>query len=229
MSGIEFKKYVVLIGNYGSGKTELALNIAADAAKQGNESVLIDMDIVNPYFRSSSKKEELEGLGIRVIHPGYANSMTEVISLPPEIYAPFDAPPDRAVFDVGGDATGASALGMLKEKFATVQEDIEFLFVINPARPLQKDAGSIIAIMDEIEQAGSVKITGLVNNANLARDTDMEMIIEAENLVDQISGLTGLPVRFTVVREDLVHLYTGRHGVYPLHIYMRPEWLDAFY
>lgn len=229
MQKIAFKRYVVLIGNYGSGKTELALNIAADAAKQGEQTMLIDMDIVNPYFRSSSKKEQMQGLGIRVIHPSYANSMTEVISLPAEMYAPFDAPPDLAVFDVGGDATGASALGILKDKFAAVQGETEFLFVINPGRPLQKDAASIIALMEEIEHAGSVKITGLINNANLARETTMDMVLEAEAVVEEVSRLTGLPIRFTAVREDIAEAYTGKYPLYPLHVYMRPEWLDALY
>ena len=43
---------VVLAGNYGSGKTELSLNLALKAAKTAS-TVLVDMDIVNPYFRAA--------------------------------------------------------------------------------------------------------------------------------------------------------------------------------
>ena len=112
-----FKRYTVLIGNFGSGKTELALNLAMQAAAQGS-TMLVDMDIINPYFKSSSKQEMLEAAGVRVVKPDYANTTMDVPTLPAEIYAPFDTRPDRAVFDIGGDPVGAAVLGLLREHFA---------------------------------------------------------------------------------------------------------------
>ena len=92
----EFKRYTVLIGNFGSGKTELALNMALQAAEQGT-AMLVDMDIINPYFKSSSKQELLEAAGVRVIKPEFANTTMDVPTLPAEIYVPFDTKPDHAV------------------------------------------------------------------------------------------------------------------------------------
>ena len=53
-------KYIILIGNYGSGKTEIALNIAIRAAARGEHTQVIDLDKVNDYFRMSDRVELLE-------------------------------------------------------------------------------------------------------------------------------------------------------------------------
>ena len=47
-------RYIILIGNYGSGKTEIALNIAIRAAARGERTQVIDLDKVNDYFRMST-------------------------------------------------------------------------------------------------------------------------------------------------------------------------------
>lgn len=219
-----FKRYTVLIGNFGSGKTELALNLAMQAA-QGS-TMLVDMDIINPYFKSSSKQEMLEAAGVRVVKPDYANTTMDVPTLPAEIYAPFDTRPDRAVFDIGGDPVGAAVLGLLREHFAKNAAESEFLFVVNPARPMQEDADAILSLLREIEGRAGICITGLVSNANLARETDMEVVRAGEAVTEELSRRTGLPVKFVALMESLAEAYTGEHTVLPITLYMRPAWLD---
>lgn len=220
-----FKRYTVLIGNFGSGKTELALNLAMQAAAQGS-TMLVDMDIINPYFKSSSKQEMLEAAGVRVVKPDYANTTMDVPTLPAEIYAPFDTRPDRAVFDIGGDPVGAAVLGLLREHFAKNAAESEFLFVVNPARPMQEDADAILSLLREIEGRAGICITGLVSNANLARETDMEVVRAGEAVTEELSRRTGLPVKFVALMESLAEAYTGEHTVFPITLYMRPAWLD---
>ncbi len=223
---IRFKQYVVLTGNFGSGKTEISLNIALREAAMGKKTILVDMDTINPYFRSSGKQDLLEGRGIRVIRPVFANTMVGVPILPGEIYAPFDVPPDIAVFDVGGDPVGAAALGMLQERFRENRGNAEFLFVINGARPMQEDAEQIAALMREIEKSGSFRVTGIVNNTNLSAETDMGLIWEGERLAQSVCEKTSIPPKFIALREDLAPRYAGKWPIFPLRVYMRPEWLD---
>lgn len=118
---MKLKKFIIIAGNYGSGKTEISLNLALAAAREGKRTMLLDMDIVNPYFRSSVKEEELEAEGIRVVKPCFANTTVDVPSLPAEIYSPFDLPLDRAIFDAGGDPVGASALGQNNDNAKPLQ------------------------------------------------------------------------------------------------------------
>ena len=109
MNDLFSTKYVVLTGNYGSGKTELALNLALHSRRLG-ATTLVDLDIVNPYFRSGEKAEELRQAGVRVLMPTFAMSTVDVPALPPEIQSVFETPCDRVIFDVGGDDTGASGM-----------------------------------------------------------------------------------------------------------------------
>lgn len=223
------KKYVILYGNYGSGKTELSLNLALRSAEAGERVTLLDMDIVNPYFRSSEKRAMLEDKGISVIAPVFANTTVDVPSLPAAIYTPFDAGAsiDHAFFDAGGDPVGAAALGILKEHFDAVADDCEALYVINTARPLQESAEDIIEMMRQIERISRRPASGLVANTNLARDTDERVLGEGLELVREVSRQTGIPIRFaSVLREQAEVLADEGMDVLPIKLYMRPEWLD---
>ena len=222
---VTFKRYTVMIGNFGSGKTELSINLAIDAAKKGS-TMLVDMDIINPYFKSSSKQQILEQAGVRVIKPDYANTMMDVPTLPAEMYAPFDTKPDRAVLDIGGDPVGASVLGLLQEHFAKCKDESEFLFVINPARPMQSTPEAILSLLREIEAKARIQVTGLICNGNLAQETDMDIIAQGEQMAEAVSRLTGIPIKCTAIKEDLAPSYEGDYPVLPVHLYMRPDWLN---
>ena len=120
-------RILVLVGNYGSGKTEISLNLALKLARRGEKVTLVDLDIVNPYFRSSERTELLEKEGVKVYAPSFAMSTVDVPSLPADIQAVFADKSRRVIFDVGGDDTGAAALGQYKPYFD--QDDVEVLFV----------------------------------------------------------------------------------------------------
>ena len=68
------KPVTVITGHYGVGKTNLAINLALDARKAGLEVRLADLDVVNPYFRSSDYRRLLEDAGVQVIAPRYAGT-----------------------------------------------------------------------------------------------------------------------------------------------------------
>ena len=130
--------YLVLTGNYGSGKTEIALNIALESAKR-MKTTLVDLDIVNPYFRSSEKAEELREAGVRTLMPTYAMTTVDIPALPAEIQSVFEIPADRVIFDVGGDDTGAAALGRYYPSFAARRDRTEMILVVNCMRPLTRE------------------------------------------------------------------------------------------
>ncbi len=221
------KRFIFILGNFGSGKTEISINLALDGAEKGR-TVLVDMDIINPYFKSSSKEELLTKKGVRVIKPDYANTTMDVPTLPAEIYSPFDDKPDRAVFDIGGDPVGSSVLGLLRDRIREVRDECDFLMVVNPFRPMQDTPDKIISLMEEIEVKTGIRFDGFISNGNIARETTIDDIYASEGIARELSEEKNIPVYFTAIEESLAKEYNGENKIFPVHINMRPEWLDNY-
>ena len=60
---------LIVCGHYGVGKTALSLSLVKDASRVGKHVTLVDLDVVNPYFRSSDQAQSLRAAGISVITP----------------------------------------------------------------------------------------------------------------------------------------------------------------
>ena len=56
-----------LIGGTGAGKTELALNLSVWQATRHKRSVLVDLDIVNPFFRVRKLRKDVEARGVEIV------------------------------------------------------------------------------------------------------------------------------------------------------------------
>ena len=218
-------RIVVVVGNYGSGKTEISLNLALKYAQRGEQVTLVDLDIVNPYFRSSERTDLLEAHGIRVYAPSFAMTTVDVPSLPAEIQAVFADKSRRVIFDVGGDDTGAAALGQYKPYFD--QEDVEVLFVVNAFRPLSGDADSVCDLLLRVAGRSRLTPTALLNNANVSWQTEGEDLARGEELLREVSARLQLPVRDLCAERSLLpKLPAGLTGErIALDILMRPEWL----
>ena len=220
-------RITVFTGNYGSGKTELSLNMALKAAE--NELVtLVDLDIVNPYFRSTGKADMLREKGIKLFHPNFADKAVDVPSLPAEIDSVFIDKTRRVFFDVGGDPTGATALGRYYPHF--LKDDYEMLFVINVRRPFMTNADDIIVMLRDIEAHSRLKVTGLINNSNLARDTRVEDLLEGQEIIQEVSERLKTPIRYVCATKEILEEFENK-GAYQgepfeMEIYMRPSWLD---
>ena len=196
------KRVLLLCGHYGSGKTNIAVNLAQAIKREYPTVTLADLDIVNPYFRSKDSAAELEEAGIRLICSNYANSNVDIPALPPDLYALTDDRRMRAIIDVSGDDRGALVLGRLAPAILE-ENDYEMLMVINCYRPLTRDAASTVEVMREIEYAGGIRFTALVNNSNLGVETTKEDVLASLRYAEQVAAMSGLPVVMTTVDERL--------------------------
>lgn len=215
------KRVTLFAGHYGSGKTNIAVNYARMLAAQGLPVTLADLDIVNPYFRAKDSEAALAPLGIRLISSPYANSNVDLPSLPQEMYAVVDDKSRCAVLDIGGDDRGALALGRYAPGILR-EGDYEMLLVINCYRPLSSDAKSTLEILREIEQAGGMRFTGIVNNSNLGAETTPETVLGSLPYAEGVSKESGLPVRMTTVDERLFPALEGKiENLTPLALQQR--------
>ena len=219
---IEYKRLTLLCGHYGSGKTNVAVNMAFDLKKQYDNVAVADLDIVNPYFRTKDSAEDFEKRNIRLICSEYANTNLDIPALPQDMYAVTDDKSLKVILDIGGDDRGALALGRIAPEIVR-ENDYEMLMVINKFRPLTPDADSTIEVMREVEAACSIKFTGLVNNSNLGEETTAEDIINSDAYAKEISEKSGLPVVVTTVKEELLSELQGKiKNLFPLVLQAKP-------
>ena len=216
------KRIVLLSGHYGSGKTNVAVNLAMELKKTEERVTVADLDIVNPYFRTLDSKDDLDHAGIRLIVSEYANTNLDVPALPQEIYTIVDDTSSKVIIDVGGDERGALALGRISDRIRD-ENNYEMLLVINMYRPLTRDAKSVLEVMREIEIAGGIPFTGIVNDSNLGAETDAETVLKSLPFADEVSELTGLPVVMTAVEEGLYEEVKEKvPECFPLKLQKRP-------
>ena len=193
-------KIYVTVGHYGSGKTEFSVNYALSLTKTCKKVILVDMDIVNPYFRSNDVRAELEAMGVTVIAPDYAGTNVDIPVLPAEIMRIFNEEDAYIVVDVGGDDDGAIALGRYKQFFD--KANYEMSLVVNTKRPLSSTVSEIIEMKENIEKASRLSVTSIIADTNIADETTKEIIESGYVLISKAANAMGLPVKFVVSAID---------------------------
>lgn len=215
---MDHKRITILCGHYGSGKTNIAVNMALDLKRSHERVCIADLDIVNPYFRTKDSRDELEQAGIRLICSEYAGTNVDIPALPAEMYSLTDDRSTMAILDIGGDDRGALALGRLSPAILA-ENNYEILAVINKFRPLTQDAESTVEVLREIETAMGMKFTGLINNSNLGELTEPEDVLGSLEYASEVSALTSLPVVMTSVSEKVYPKLKGKiDGLFELKL-----------
>lgn len=189
------ERLAIFSGHYGSGKTSIAVSLAMDKQAEEFSVAIGDMDIVNPYFRTADSREALESRGIQLVCSPFAGSNLDVPSLPRELYSIIADKSKYTVLDVGGDDAGAIALGRYSSLI--MENAYEMYMVVNFHRPLSGTPQEVMEIMAQIENAASLKCTGLVNNSNIGAYTEAEDVLCTLERMEKLSELSGLPIKMT--------------------------------
>lgn len=223
-------KSIIYLGHYGSGKTELSISKAFLLSEKGYSVTFVDLDIVNPYFRSGEQKEKLERKNIRVIMPNFVGTTVAVPSLPGEINSVFDGDNDYAIFDVGGSPSGASAIGRYS---ANIKKDgYKAHLVVNALRPFTITCDEIVIMARQIEEKSRLKITSIINNTNVAYDTTHDMVEDAQIIIEEaakdlgvkVIEIRALPSVISGMSKEFKEKYNNI--INPISLIMRPDWLD---
>lgn len=225
----DLKDFIIISGHYGCGKTNLSINMALDAAKEGKKVTLVDMDLVNPYFRSSDYKQLLQENGIQVIAPAFAGTNLDLPSLAPNIYSIFEKQ-GCVILDVGGDDVGSTVLGRFRENFDSL--DYDMLYVVNQYRNLTAEVPEAVELLKEIEHASRLKATAVVNNSHLKWETEPLTILNTGEYAQRVADAVNLPLIFTTVPREIEEEFriASRYqnllqgSIYPIEIHVRTSW-----
>ena len=244
ITDLPLKPVTVVCGHYGVGKTNLSLNLAIDAAQAGSQVTLIDLDVVNPYFRSSEYAELLEAHAVRLISPVFAQagSNLDVPSLTGAILPAVEAaqetmheskqtsfPSKLVIIDAGGDDAGSTALGRFAH--AIKQAPYAMLYVVNHYRNLTQNAAEAVALLPEIEEKAHLRATALINNSHLKGETKAHHIEAAWDFGFEVAEKTHLPMAAITAPAGICLLETScvfparvTQHTYPVQIYVRTPW-----
>lgn len=229
----------VIAGHYGVGKTNAALNLAVDAADAGYQVTLVDLDVVNPYFRSSEYAEEMEARGIRVVCPVFARSGSnlDVPSLSPLVgpailaaQADFaEGGKQRVIIDAGGDDAGATAVGRYSTDIAGAP--YRMLYVVNRYRNLTQDPEEALQVLAEIEFASRLRATGVLGNSHMQSETTLDIVENALGFAEDVATAAGIPLEaVTLPRESYTPTLAADRpsfeGVrlYPVQMIVKTPW-----
>ncbi|MCX7715395.1 MAG: hypothetical protein N2171_06680 [Clostridia bacterium] len=220
------KRIHIFTGHFGSGKTEVALNFAVKQAKSQKKIAVLDLDIVNPYFRTKDARKLLDSLGICTIVSDFAGSNVDVPVIPAEVLSVFDDKSIMAVFDVGGDDDGAYALGRYKRRFD--EEGYEMHFVVNTKRPLTQTSEDIVEFIDLIERASRLRVTDIVNNTNIGKETDESVLLSGYEEIVKAAQKKQIPISMHSGTEKALACLNDeqRRASLVMNIYLKMPWED---
>lgn len=222
------RMFNIICGHYGCGKSNYSINLALDMANNGRKVMLVDLDLVNPYFLSSGYKDMLEDRGIKVIAPLFANTNVETPALPADLNLMFETDMD-VVLDLGGDDAGAVVLGRYASQLSAIK--YEMTYIVNRYRNLTYEVGDTKEILTEIETASRCKATKVVNNSHLKQETTLEDIIKTIPYAKEVAAEANLPFEGTTIpafllKDDRVkkEVEESSEVFIPVDIYVKAPW-----
>jgi hypothetical protein len=222
------KGIVIIVGNFGSGKTEVAINLAVNRKRSGIDVRIADLDLVNPYFRTREARKPLAELGIEVVLPSEKYLQADLPILSPAIAGLIRRPSQLTLIDAGGNDVGATVLASLADPFR--KQRVHMFQVVNPYRPFTETVAGCLKIRDQIEKASKMSITGIAGNANLIDETKAEHIYKGYDFVKTLSDHSGLPLEFITASEELlpeINVERFSCPVLPIERQLVPPWKKA--
>jgi hypothetical protein len=228
--GIRLTGVVIIVGNYGSGKTEVAVNLAFHHQQLGMQVRVADLDLVNPYFRAREARNVLENMGIGVILPPEELMHADLPILVPQVSGLIGGPGDLAILDVGGDDAGATVLAALQQAFRSMEGPVTMMQVINPFRPNTESIDGCLRMRRAIENKARIPVGKWIGNAHMLDETSLDHFRQGHDFMRGLQNASGLGVEFITASHELLPLIDTEQldwPVLPIHRQLVPPWKKA--
>ena len=220
------KRIRLFIGHYGSGKSEVSINYVTKLREQvEGEVALADLDVVNVYFRSREKKDIMKDLGITPIDSSINTTTLDLPAVSAEIMRPLNDKSVNYVIDVGGDNGGGKGVGRVANQFNS--NDYDMFYVVNANREKTQTAKEVLQYIDAIEATSKLKVTGLINNTHMLKETTVEDVLKGQYVAREVSKIRNIPIKYISCLESIVDkLPKDLEGdILPMKLYLREEWM----
>jgi hypothetical protein len=228
--GIRLTGVVIIVGNYGSGKTEVAVNLAFHHQQLGMRVQVADLDLVNPYFRAREARHVLENMGIEVVLPPGELLQADLPILVPRVAGLIGGPGDLAILDVGGDDVGATVLAALQQAFRSKEGPVTMMQVINPFRPNTESVDGCLRMRRAIENKARMAVEKWIGNAHMLDDTTLDHFRQGHEFMHTLQDASGMGVEFITAPHELLSLIDKERTdwpVLPIHRQLVPPWKKA--
>jgi hypothetical protein len=194
-------RITIFCGRFGSGKTEIALNYALRLADRGELPLLIDLDIVTPYFRTRDKGAEMAEHGVELVAPFEAGRHMHMPALSPRILGAIQQSARPVVIDLGGDEQGTHALAQFAPTIA--RHGYAMYMVANPYRPFMGTVDGIREAVQAIGAHAGLSVSALISNPNMMGESTPDLFWEGHRLIKEAAHVLRTPVAFAVVSQTL--------------------------
>jgi hypothetical protein len=191
----------IITGHFGSGKTEISINLALEARKTNARTAVADLDIVNPYYRARDARNIFEQNGIELLAPAERLAAADLPIVPGDMSRVIYDPAYKLIVDAGGDKDGATALGQFYNDWKEMKPEV--LFILNANRPYVSTLEGAVETLQKIEKASRLKITGIINNSNVGSETTIQDVEKGFALGKELSDKLGIPLLYTMVPQHL--------------------------
>ncbi|NLW54954.1 MAG: hypothetical protein GXY99_08795 [Clostridiaceae bacterium] len=207
---LNLKKITLIAGHFGSGKTEIAVNLALQNGLAGIPTRLLDLDIVNPYFRSFEAKEQLDAAGVDLLVSSLGGH-ADVPAIPGEVAGIFTKDETKEIVDLGGDPDGVRLLGMYERQLKNA--DFDFFFVFNANRPETATFEKGLRYFENIEFMSKQKFSGLINNTHLIHETGVDDVLRGQSIALKIADKVRLPLICNAMTRDIFEIIQSDHDL----------------
>ena len=189
------------IGEYASGKSELAINRALELKNQGRQVTLVDLDTVEPFYTLRTLKRVLEGMGLKIIsfarEESFGLGETGAMLNPRARWALMNA--GDILLDIGYGVQGAKTLNLVEG--ANESPDLKILAVINGTRPMTDSQEKIQEYLTELG-----RVDAIILNTHLGDKSTVDIIKRGNNLIAAAAQEMNIPIAYVAIHEDLREL-----------------------